>query len=151
MTDCFSVRDRFAACVRFAYMSLQTGELFAVDCCFVRLRADTVLSRFLRWTCAAGGRTYRAGCRCVSRNTRRWRRNGARGIAFTPRIVRRDAAYRYAEDKQMIRGRIKCARGVFSGVYIAGVNAGKREERKRIRKLGWGSRLAFRRAALIDT
>lgn len=30
--------------------------------------------------------------------------NGARGIAFTPRIVRRDAAYRYAEDKQMIWG-----------------------------------------------
>lgn len=37
--------------------------------------------------------------------------NGVRGIAFTPRIVRRVAAYRYAEDKQMIRGRIKCVAG----------------------------------------
>ncbi|KYN30852.1 hypothetical protein ALC56_14664, partial [Trachymyrmex septentrionalis] len=68
-------------------------------------------------------------------------------------LERRDAAYRCAEDEQMIRSRIKCTRGAFSGVHCcpqsAGVNEGQKNEEERIHRPD--GQLAFRRATLIDT
>lgn len=107
----------------------------------VRFRVDTVLPRFLRYECIS------LPGECIVLDVGallETRGGGARGIAFTPRIVHRDAAYRYAEDKQMIRGRIKCARGVFSGVHCRPWSVGVNGRKKRGARRPDG-RLAFRR------